>query len=83
METKRGYDPDKVPHQVGNQVPRYSGWKQQRHWQVISRERKLETKYRDIADGNRIRRSGLLVADHWLETKYRDIADGNDLMLSL
>ena len=36
----------------------------------------LETKYRDIADGNIPARSSLRFSS-WLETKYRDIADGN------
>ena len=36
---------------VGNQVPRYSGWKP-RELQFCLKCRMLETKYRDIADGN-------------------------------
>ena len=37
---------------VGNQVPRYSGWKQLNR--VVGKvcQLKLETKYRDTADGN-------------------------------
>ena len=39
----------------------------------------LETKYRDIADGN-LRQEPLPGNPcGWLETKYRDIADGNQL----
>ena len=37
----------------------------------------LETKYRDIADGNAVMRSLACKLSTWLETKYRDIADGN------
>ena len=63
---------------VGNQVPRYSGWKHVniRHTSVI--KRRLETKYRDIADGNHLREFPDN-ASVMLETKYRDIADGNPL----
>ena len=42
-------------------------------WVVL----KLETKYRDIADGNREGGSHHLLSRIVLETKYRDIADGN------
>ena len=38
--------------QVGNQVPRYSGWKPKDHRFQPASRRWLETKYRDIADGN-------------------------------
>ena len=38
----------------------------------------LETKYRDIADGNG-RKAELILCELALETKYRDIADGNFL----
>ena len=61
---------------VGNQVPRYSGWK----LFSVHAARSLwllETKYRDIADGNRRCSSASRVAVQGLETKYRDIADGN------
>ena len=37
----------------------------------------LETKYRDIADGNECCRGNRRDEDAKLETKYRDIADGN------
>ena len=37
----------------------------------------LETKYRDIADGNVAAHNGDAVVLRGLETKYRDIADGN------
>ena len=37
---------------VGNQVPRYSGWKQLGGRGVLAGLQVLETKYRDIADGN-------------------------------
>ena len=42
------------PHlpQVGNQVPRYSGWKLYASSVSIARYISFETKYRDIADGN-------------------------------
>ena len=38
----------------------------------------LETKYRDIADGNRNRLIFSEIHFRVLETKYRDIADGNN-----
>ena len=38
----------------------------------------LETKYRDIADGNLSKFLTALPMTHMLETKYRDIADGNN-----
>ena len=38
--------------EVGNQVPRYSGWKPARIINMTSPMFMLETKYRDIADGN-------------------------------
>ena len=38
----------------------------------------LETKYRDIADGNPASRGGWQSGPQSLETKYRDIADGNN-----
>ena len=38
--------------QVGNQVPRYSGWKQGTPRLRAKRKSALETKYCDIADGN-------------------------------
>ena len=44
---------------------------------AISAESALETKYRDIADGNNGDTSGFKLVAKWLETKYRDIADGN------
>ena len=64
--------------QVGNQVPRYSGWKR-RYVSVRTfvENLVLETKYRDIADGNRRYVPILLSIRIELETKYRDIADGN------
>ena len=37
---------------VGNQVPRYSGWKPGKQGLSWRRHQVLETKYRDIADGN-------------------------------
>ena len=37
----------------------------------------LETKYRDIADGNSRAKNTGLTGREMLETKYRDIADGN------
>ena len=37
---------------VGNQVPRYSGWKQMAQTSQSDFRAPLETKYRDIADGN-------------------------------
>ena len=37
---------------VGNQVPRYSGWKPATEDVCLGVPRLLETKYRDIADGN-------------------------------
>ena len=37
---------------VGNQVPRYSGWKRPTKVEATQDLLKLETKYRDIADGN-------------------------------
>ena len=37
----------------------------------------LETKYRDIADGNSMRGCQPVTVVAVLETKYRDIADGN------
>ena len=41
-----------------------------------------ETKYRDIADGNRIYVNHFKLSGAWSETKYRDIADGNQTPLS-
>ena len=38
--------------QVGNQVPRYSGWKHILLVDNVLAHLRLETKYRDIADGN-------------------------------
>ena len=38
----------------------------------------LETKYRDIADGNMSPKKAAVLDTCTLETKYRDIADGND-----
>ena len=43
----------------------------------------LETKYRDIADGNPLRNLGWDTVMFQLETKYRDIADGNVSNLAL
>ena len=44
---------DEVLHLlVGNQVPRYSGWKRPTKVEATQDLLKLETKYRDIADGN-------------------------------
>ena len=40
---------------VGNQVPRYSGWKHATKKVILRWWIKLETKYRDIADGNKPR----------------------------
>ena len=62
---------------VGNQVPRYSGWKLISGWVSTYRSQRLETKYRDIADGNSPAHSKTAVNTISLETKYRDIADGN------
>ena len=69
---------------VGNQVPRYSGWKladiiDNRQSVVI----KLETKYRDIADGNGVSACTKSISNSTLETKYRDIADGNAVGISI
>ena len=41
----------------------------------------LETKYRDIADGNIVSNKIPWTTPTKLETKYRDIADGNDTFL--
>ena len=62
---------------VGNQVPRYSGWKQVPPAIPIILAKVLETKYRDIADGNQHGFHFYWAVQHQLETKYRDIADGN------
>ena len=63
---------------VGNQVPRYSGWKQVLPgWKSLHEYQMLETKYRDIADGNMHPLTAWHDPGHALETKYRDIADGN------
>ena len=62
--------------EVGNQVPRYSGWKRDRFYHLLACELLLETKYRDIADGN-ILSVAAAILHHVLVTKYRDIADGN------
>ena len=62
---------------VGNQVPRYSGWKLLAEIEDFLGNFWLETKYRDIADGNTELRLKLFVCLTVLETKYRDIADGN------
>ena len=43
----------------------------------------LETKYRDIADGNLIHHPKAASPKEVLETKYRDIADGNDRHISV
>ena len=65
-------------YNVGNQVPRYSGWKLTRsRTGSIAHSTMLETKYRDIADGNSHSVRGEYAALGALETKYRDIADGN------
>ena len=40
----------------------------------------LETKYRDIADGNMLFEQVQDFPTNLLETKYRDIADGNTLL---
>gem|GEM_PF-4208176 len=42
----------------------------------------LETKYRDIADGNYCSGTSKLAIFYGLETKYRDIADGNKRLSS-
>ena len=42
----------------------------------------LETKYRDIADGNVVVEHGNVPDLLMLETKYRDIADGNSELYS-
>ena|GEM_PF-2838955 len=67
-----------VTSSVGNQVPRYSGWKPIGHLHPRQGFLALETKYRDIADGNCLHPSYLYPLNK-LETKYRDIADGNYL----
>ena len=61
---------------VGNQVPRYSGWKQVPLVLQSVFVALLGTKYRDIADGN-VFVSVAGVMSGSLGTKYRDIADGN------
>ena len=60
---------------VGNQVPRYSGWKLVELLNGFLIILRLETKYRDIADGNRWQSPWQPGANIRLETKYRDIAD--------
>ena len=62
---------------VGNQVPRYSGWKPTSAKYISACFLWLETKYRDIADGNSSTNPGREGIIPSLETKYRDIADGN------
>ena len=64
-------------HVVGNQVPRYSGWKPFGSWGGAVGCQALETKYRDIADGNKVSAMTSRCSRCVLETKYRDIADGN------
>ena len=44
---------------------------------TLSENVTLETKYRDIADGNRMAGQRISNVGISLETKYRDIADGN------
>ena len=39
-----------------------------------------DTKYRDIADGNKKTVAGILPWVEKSDTKYRDIADGNDAL---
>ena len=68
---------------VGNQVPRYSGWKLPPPRCCGNNLPGLETKYRDIADGNRHTYWGLFISLLRLETKYRDIADGNSILFSV
>ena len=63
------------PPCVGNQVPRYSGWKPDMDPLAAWHDPGLETKYRDVADGNDNRSVGLRGELVVLETKYRDIAD--------
>ena len=65
--------------EVGNQVPRYSGWKLSSSLPCGRFVWVLETKYRDIADGNRRAAAEHPRAFARLETKYRDTADGNCL----
>ena len=76
METNDPSSRRALSNCVGNQVPRYSGWKHPAGCPKVLNITKLETKYRDIADGNLC-----IEYDHatcpQLETKYRDIADGN------
>ena len=62
---------------VGNQVPRYSGWKHFLIWLRLYGVGLLETKYRDITDGN-LQNCVSYHDDGMLsDTKYRDITDGN------
>ena len=68
------YDPDYISVAVGNQVPRYSGWKRCQAVAPHHLGGGLETKYRDIADGNPSEVMETVFAS-MLETKYRDIAD--------
>ena len=64
---------------VGNQVPRYSGWKLIPTAVHVTALSGLETKYRDIADGNQGQGHQTQDPPQALETKYRDIADGNNM----
>ena len=52
METGRPPGHRRAGQRVGNQVPRYSGWKRHLLEKSSSNHIMLETKYRDIADGN-------------------------------
>ena len=59
-----GWKRMKAPHnthplEVGNQVPRYSGWKRDKRPGEPTCQGTLETKYRDIADGNVRQPSGM------------------------
>ena len=64
---------------VRYQVPRYSGWKLSASTQPSRASLKSDTKYRDIADGNRVHLDADGLFDNLSDTKYRDIADGNGL----
>ena len=77
---QKSVDGDRSTCVVGNQVPRYSGWKRCVFLGRWCDEWLLETKYRDIADGNGIK-DLTRINPMGLETKYRDIADGNVLAL--
>ena len=52
METRNSFRIYSGYISVGNQVPRYSGWKRIAFDKNNFLNNLLETKYRDIADGN-------------------------------